>query len=147
MPDDLKIYEALVIPDEALDKGGLEILRAGLVDDELYVTARRAFKDAATWGEVLADITRRLARIQADEGDVAQREALAAIMSAYAAALGAPVVAAPRRAAGRTSGRKSTRKMARKSTHKSVHKSTHKSARKPARSSAARRKPAKRKAR
>ena len=43
-PRDMRIYEALVIPNEALDKGGLEILRAGLVDDELYVTARRVFK-------------------------------------------------------------------------------------------------------
>jgi hypothetical protein len=95
--DDQKIYEALVIPNEALDQGGVEILRAGLVADDLYVTARRAFVDPATWGEVLGDITRRLAHIYANEGELTQKEALAAIMSAYAADLGAPAVAAPRR--------------------------------------------------
>ena len=40
-PDDNPIYDALVLPNEALDKGGIEILRAGLIEDELYVTARR----------------------------------------------------------------------------------------------------------
>jgi len=55
-----RIYQALALADEALDKGGVEILRAGLVDDELYVSALRAFDDPATWGEVLGDIARRL---------------------------------------------------------------------------------------
>ena len=49
-PTTMRIYEALVIPNEALDKGGIEILRAGLVDDELYVTARRAFDDPGHLG-------------------------------------------------------------------------------------------------
>src|SRR5262249_59095860 len=76
---DNPIYEALVIPNEALDKGGVEILRAGLVADELYVTARRAFDDPAMWGQVLGDITRRIARIYAAEGKYTQKHALAAI--------------------------------------------------------------------
>ena len=92
------IYEALVIPNDALDKGGVEILRAGLVNDELYVTARRVFVDPATWGEVLADITRRLARIHAAEGGHKEKEVLAAIESAFAADLGAPVISGSRKA-------------------------------------------------
>jgi Domain of unknown function (DUF5076) len=110
--DDQKIYEALVIPNEALDQGGVEILRAGLVADNLYVTARRVFKDPATWGEVLGDITRRLAHIYANEGDLTRKEALAAIMSAFAADLGAPPVAAPRRK--RAAARKPARSPARR---------------------------------
>jgi hypothetical protein len=96
-PDDNPIYEALVIPNEALDKGGVEILRGGLVKGELYVTARRAFDDPGMWGEVLGELTRRIARIYAAEGKYTQKDALAAISGAYAADLGAPVVSEPRK--------------------------------------------------
>src|SRR5215470_17067796 len=108
-PDDNAIYEALVIPNEALDKGGVEILRGGLVDGELYVTARRAFDDPGMWGEVLGELTRRIARIYAAEGKYTHKDALAAIGGAYAADLGAPVVSAPRKpraSAPKTTGRK-----------------------------------------
>ena len=94
-PHDMRIYEALVIPNEALDKGGMEILRAGLVDDELYVTARRVFKDPATWGEILGEITQRLGRIYAAEGEYKAKEVIAAIENAFAAEMGATPVAAP----------------------------------------------------
>jgi Domain of unknown function (DUF5076) len=101
-PDDNPIYEALVIPNEALDKGGVEILRAGIVKDELYVTARRAFDDPAMWGEVLGDVTRRIARVYAAEGKYTQKDALAAISGAFAADLGAPVISEPRASVRKT---------------------------------------------
>ena len=85
-------YDALAIPNEALANGGTEILRAGLIDDELYVTARHAFKDPAQWGEVLADITRRLALLYSMETDLSETEALVEIEEAYAAEMGAKVV-------------------------------------------------------
>jgi hypothetical protein len=107
-PDDNAIYEALVIPNEALDKGGVEILRGGLVKGELYVTARRAFDDPGTWGEVLGELTRRIASIYAAEGKYTRKDALAAISGAYAADLGAPLVSEPR--ATRTPARKTTRR-------------------------------------
>ena len=104
---DKSIYDALAIPDEVIANGGVEILRAGLVDDELYVSARHAFKDPAQWGEVLADITRRLALLYSMETDLTEAEALTEIEEAYAAEMGAAVVedqTAP--AATRTSRRK-----------------------------------------
>jgi Domain of unknown function (DUF5076) len=107
-PDDNPIYEALVIPNEALDKGGLEILRAGIVEDELYVTARRAFDDPAMWGEVLGDVTRRIARVYAAEGKYTEKDARAAISGAYAADLGAPVIS--EKPQPRASARKASRK-------------------------------------
>ncbi len=107
-PQDKPIYDALVIPNEALDKGGVEILRAGLIDDELYVTARPAFADPANWGEVLGDITRRIARLYAAGGNYSQKDALAAISGAFAADLGAPVVRERRKP--RASVRKSTKR-------------------------------------
>jgi Domain of unknown function (DUF5076) len=100
-PYDNPIYEALVIPNEALDKGGVEILRGGLVKGELYVTARRAFDDPAMWGELLGELTRRIARIYAAEGKYTQKDALAAIGGAYAADLGAPVASKPRKTSKR----------------------------------------------
>ena len=107
-PQDHPIYDALVIPNEALDKGGLEILRAGLIEDELYVTARPTFDHPSVWGEVLADITRRLARLYATDGKYTQKDAFAAISGAYAADLGAPV--APARRKARASARKTTKR-------------------------------------
>ena len=96
------IYEALVIPTDALDKGGLEILRAGVVSDELNVTARRAFKDPAQWGDVLADITRHLALLYAAEDtDLSEAEIRTDIMEAFVADLGARKVADKGKRAGK----------------------------------------------
>jgi hypothetical protein len=84
---DLEIYDALPIPNDALDKGGVEMLRAGVVDEELFVTARRAFAEPAHWGYVLADITRRLATLYAVEGDFTEAKVSAAIAGAFAHSL------------------------------------------------------------
>src|SRR5437879_7459218 len=118
-PHDTRIYEALVIPNEALDKGGMEILRAGLVDDELYVTARRVFKDPATWGEILGEITQRLGRIYAAEGEYKAKEVIAAIENAFAAEMGAPV-AAPRRKPATKRKPAAKRKPARSTTRRAT---------------------------
>lgn len=105
--DDKPGYEALAVPSEAQERGGVEILRAGLMSDELYVAARAAFDDPGMWGEVLADITRRLARLYAAEGKFTHKDALSAIEGAYAADLGAPVVTPRRKTALGKSRRKS----------------------------------------
>ena len=84
---DLEVYDALPIPNDALDRGGVEMLRAGVVDEELFVTARRAFADPAHWGYVLADVTRRLAALYAAEGTFAEAKASAAIAGAFAHSL------------------------------------------------------------
>jgi hypothetical protein len=94
--DERPVYQALALPNEAIANGGLEILRAGIIDDELFVSARHAFKDPAQWGEVLADITRRLALLYSMETDLEEAEAIAEIEEAYAAAMGARVVEDPK---------------------------------------------------
>ena len=121
-PHDMRIYEALVIPNDALDKGGMEILRAGLVDDELYVTARRVFKDPSTWGEILGEITHRLGRIYAAEGEYKAKEVIAAIENAFAAEMGAPRIAAPRRKRATKRKPAAKRKPARAKTTKRANK-------------------------
>src|SRR4029078_1565258 len=89
-----RIYDALALPAEALNDGGVEILRAGIINDELYVMARRAFKEAARWGGVLADIARELALFQsAEDTGLTEQEILTEIEQAFAADLGAHGVA------------------------------------------------------
>jgi len=81
---DHDIYDALLISGEALDKGGIEILRAGIVDEKLLITARRVFADPAHWGYVLADITRRLAALYGAETELTEAKVSAAITRAFA---------------------------------------------------------------
>src|SRR5262245_5591934 len=93
-PGDRRIYEALALPAEALDKGGLEILRAGLIDDELYVEARRVFQDHAVWGEVLGDVARRIAAIYSlEDAALSEKDIIADIVEAFASEMGLTPVA------------------------------------------------------
>ncbi len=102
LEEDKRIYDALALPNEALANGGVEILRAGIIEDELFVSARRAFKDHAQWGDVLAIIARRIATLQsAEDTEFTEAEILGDIEEAFLAALGAPVVAPSRKAKGR----------------------------------------------
>jgi len=139
--EDKRIYDALALPNEAISQGGVEILRAGLIDDELFVSARRVFKDPAQWGEVLGDIARRIALLySAEDTDLTEEEILAEIEQAFAADLGAPVVRD--RAAKRGKARKRARP-ARKTKSKSHPAASRPTKRRTAKTSA--RKPAKRK--
>jgi hypothetical protein len=97
-PGEQRVYEALALPSEALDKGGLEILRAGLIDDELYVSARRVFKGPATWGEVLGEIARRIATIHAmEDTELTEQEIVAEIVEAFASEMGLVAKATPKK--------------------------------------------------
>ena len=82
---DHPIYDALPISYDALDKGGVELLRAAIVDEELFVTVRHeAFSGApGFWGFVLADIVRRLASHYAAQGKLTQAEATAAVVDSF----------------------------------------------------------------
>jgi hypothetical protein len=84
---DHEVYDALPISNDALERGGVELLRAGVVDEELFITARRVFAEPAHWGYVLADITRRLATLYAAEGDFTEAKVGAAIAGAFARSL------------------------------------------------------------
>jgi hypothetical protein len=91
--DDPRIYQALALPEQALENGGLEILRAGIIDDELYVSAVPAFKAPSQWGEVLADIARRLGAIYAaQDTGLTRKDATVHIAEAFMADMGARAV-------------------------------------------------------
>jgi hypothetical protein len=83
-------YDALQIPPGANQKGGVEVLRAGVVDGGLHVTLRRAFSDPKAWGILLADVARQVARVYAQEGDEAEENVAERIRDAFAAEMDAP---------------------------------------------------------
>jgi hypothetical protein len=108
------------LPPQALDNGGAEILRAGIIDDELYVTVRPAFHDPGKWGEVLAEVARRVGAIYAAEG-LNVDDATIQIAEAFAAEMGAqpvPVPAPVGRKAKRSAKGRPPRRSAKKSTAK-----------------------------
>jgi Domain of unknown function (DUF5076) len=74
---DLRPFEALIIPHEAVERGGVEILRAAIIEGQLHVTLRRTFEHPDPWGGLLSEVARRVARAYvvdgADEGEVVFR--------------------------------------------------------------------------
>src|SRR6185295_14347556 len=99
--EDSRVYQALALPNEALEKGGLEILRVGLIEDELYISARPVLGQVSQWGEVLAEAARRLGGIYAAQAQgLSQKDVTVQIAEAFAADMGAVPVkeagAAPR---------------------------------------------------
>jgi hypothetical protein len=92
-PEEKKEYEALAVPEEALAHGGVELLRVAVNEDKLFLTTRPALKDPAEWGEILAELTRRLGVLY-DMGDTgySEHDVIIAIEEAYAAEMGAKSV-------------------------------------------------------
>ena len=120
MPDvENRIYQALALPAEALEQGGAEILRAGLINDELYVGAARAFDDPAIWGDVLGDIARSIAEMMAAEDRaLGQKEILTQIVEAFLVDIGAPVARDRVVKAKKKAAKKTSKKPAKKSVKK-----------------------------
>jgi hypothetical protein len=118
--DDHKIYQALALPEQALDKGGVEILRAGIVDDELYVSALPAFKDPGQWGEVLADIAWRIGAIYAAQNPgLTKKDVTVQIVEAFATDMGAMPV---KTSSAKRPVKKPSKKVAKKSVKKTARK-------------------------
>ncbi|HLL27631.1 MAG TPA: DUF5076 domain-containing protein [Xanthobacteraceae bacterium] len=78
-------FEALIIPDDALAKGGVEILRAAIVGGQLHVTLRRTFEQPDPWGGLLSEVARRVARAYTADGTFEEREVIFRIHSSFAA--------------------------------------------------------------
>jgi hypothetical protein len=75
----------LGVPPDAQQLGGDEILRAFVVDRGLSVSIQRAFDEPATWGLLLVDLARHVARIFAAETGVTEAEALRQIREMFEA--------------------------------------------------------------
>ncbi|MEH3148059.1 MAG: DUF5076 domain-containing protein [Methylobacterium frigidaeris] len=72
-------FEALAVPPDARELGGIEVLRAAVVDGAVSVALRRAFEDPATWGRLLIDLARQAAQVYARETEISEEEAFARI--------------------------------------------------------------------
>ena len=90
MDSDKPIYDALMIPPTALEQGGVEVLRAAIVDGGLHVSLRRAFDDPEAWGMLIADVARHVARIYATEDKFREEETLERIRALFNAEMDSP---------------------------------------------------------
>jgi hypothetical protein len=108
----LPLYEALIIPNEALEVGGVEILRAGIVDGELHVTLRPTFEEPGKWGDLLSEVVRRIAKAYAAAGPVREDEVVSRIRAAFVGVDEAP------KANARSSVRKKPAKHGKRRTKK-----------------------------
>jgi hypothetical protein len=77
-------FEALIVPSDALERGGVEVLRASIIEGELHVTLRRAFEQPDHWGGLLSELVRRIARAYAADGKMKERDVAVRIRSSFA---------------------------------------------------------------
>ena len=93
--DDPRVYQALALPEKALEHGGVEILRLGIIKDELYVSALPAFTAPSQWGEVLAEVAERLGAIYAAQNTALdKKDVTVQIAEAFISEMGAQPVKA-----------------------------------------------------
>lgn len=83
MSSEVRQFEALIIPNEALERGGVEILRASIIDGDLHVTLRRAFEQPDHWGGLLSELVRRIARAYAVDGKMKEQDVVVRIRSSF----------------------------------------------------------------
>jgi Domain of unknown function (DUF5076) len=84
------VFDALHIPPSALEHGGVEVLRAVIVENALHVSLRRAFDDPEAWGMLIADIARHVARVYATEDNIREEQTLERIRNLFNAEMDAP---------------------------------------------------------
>jgi hypothetical protein len=81
-------YNTLPVADEALDLGGVELLRAGFAENRLFVSLHgHAIETPDRWGTVLAEITLNLATLYAANGDFTENGVIAEVAAGYRDAL------------------------------------------------------------
>ena len=80
-------FQELSIPPDAREKGGIEVLRASVVDGAVSIALRRSFDDPYTWGRLLIDLARHAARIYALESELSEEEAFARIRAGLEAGI------------------------------------------------------------
>ena len=84
------VFDALHIPPAAMELGGVEVLRAVIVDGGLHVSLRRAFDDPEAWGMLIADVVRHIARIYAKESAISEDAVLERVRAIFEAEIEAP---------------------------------------------------------
>jgi Domain of unknown function (DUF5076) len=80
---DLPPFEVLIIPNEVVERGGIEILRAAIIEGQLHVTLRRTFEEPDPWGGLLSEVARRVARAYVADGQHDEDEVVFRIHSSF----------------------------------------------------------------
>jgi hypothetical protein len=83
-------FEPLHVPPAALEHGGVEVLRAVVVDGALHVSLRTAFQDPQAWGMLLADVARHVGRIYQTEGRASEERTIERVRLMFDAELDNP---------------------------------------------------------
>ena len=83
-------FDALHIPPTALEQGGVEVVRAAIVNGALHISLRRAFDDPEAWGMLIADIARHIARIYAKESAMSEETVLERVRAIFESEMDAP---------------------------------------------------------
>ena len=83
-------YNALQPPPNAREKGGVEVLRAAVIEGGLHVTLRRAFDDPQAWGVLLADVARQVARVYQQQEQRSEDDVIAVLRKAFDSEMDAP---------------------------------------------------------
>ena len=83
-------FDALHLPAAVFEEGGVEVLRAVVIDGGLHVSLRRAFDDPDAWGMLLADVARHVGRIYAKESALTEDQVLARVRAIFEAEMDAP---------------------------------------------------------
>jgi len=84
-----KPYDSLSIPPAGKQLGGLELLRAGIIEGNLGLSLRRGFDDPRAWGVVLAGVARDVARIFVTETGTSRDAVLQSIAATFVEELNA----------------------------------------------------------
>lgn len=122
---EVRRFEALVIPNDALERGGIEVLRAAIIGSELHVTLRPTFEEPHHWGELLSEVVERIARSYAQNAKMEEQDVVLRIRSAFISDDPAAVRAAQKKSAkkpargGKKSNKKPNKKRGKKSGKKS----------------------------
>lgn len=122
---EVRRFEALVIPNDALERGGIEVLRAAIIGSELHVTLRPTFEEPHHWGELLSEVVERIARSYAQNAKMEEQDVVLRIRSAFISDDPAAVRAAQKKSAkkpargGKKFNKKPNKKRGKKSGKKS----------------------------
>ena len=83
-------FDALHVPPAVLEQGGVEVLRAVIVDGALHVSLRRAFDEPEVWGVLIADVARHVGRLYANETAMTEDEVKDRLLAMFHAEMDNP---------------------------------------------------------
>jgi uncharacterized protein DUF5076 len=82
-------FKALNTPPGGAERGGVEIARIGIVDNDLRMSLIRGFDEPAKWGMLAAELLKQVSQMYAMETKHSRESAAKAMVEAFAQAMGA----------------------------------------------------------